>query len=171
VSKTPLPIGPHRRGNSPMSAPEAPPPLPLEVRISIVQTWVGVLVSLALLAFMTLGAPPDLRVFALAIGGGMTALGVLGAVADTLDRRRRLVLDHDGIRWRSGFLGLARGDAAWSELRAATHKTVRRRPDRLRLEFTDRRPVSIPVDGLTVAGEDLPRLIRAVAPHVEISLQ
>ncbi|PVM83775.1 hypothetical protein [Caulobacter endophyticus] len=151
--------------------PTSPPALPLEVRISIVQTWIGVLVLLALTAFMTAKAPEGLRGLVLALTGGMTALSLLGAIGDTLDRRRRLVLDHDGIRWRCGFMGLVRGRAAWSELRAVAHKSIYRRPDRLLLTLDGRRTVSIPVDGLTVAGEDLPRLIRAVAPHVEISLQ
>lgn len=153
---------------------EAPPPpaprpdLPIEARISIPQTWIGALVSGAVLLFIVASTPPDLRLIALPLFGALAGLSVLEALVDTLDRRRRFVLDHDGLSWRTGPFHLFRRRVAWTEVRGAAFQFRYRAPDLLRLRLADGRRRAIQVEGLTIDGKDLPGLIKTLAPHVEI---
>ena len=158
---------------------EKPPRLPLAVRPSIWKAWAGTGLFCVFGAAIAFFAHRDLLVVALPF----LALVCLATLVRTLDRRPRLILERDGVRWRES-PGRPLVFTPWEQVSCATHEqNLRTGPNHdagwLHLAFAPPpggspdaappAPAKIWIHGQTVWGEDLPDLIRSLAPHVRVT--
>lgn len=92
------------------------------------------------------------------------------SVIELVDRRPRLVIERDGLRWPTAFGPLVR--AAWDDVQIARIREDLRNHGSSWLELTlapgagDRREISIKLDRLTLEGDEIQAAIRARAPHL-----
>lgn len=152
-------------------APAPPPRLPYVVRPSNWKNWISTAVFGVGGLVMLMFASPVLREVGIWLLGAGVAISCACNLLGALDRRARLVLDHDGLRWRPHLWTPLRF-TPWSQVRTVGHRDHPRKHDDGWLELDlDGAPggrISIRISGQNAWGEDLPDMIRALAPHVRL---
>jgi hypothetical protein len=150
-----------------------PPRLPLVVRPSRWKPWA----STGLFCVATTAMVWFFHPGALALLMPFLALTCLATLLGGFDRRPRLILERDGLKWRES-LRAPLVFTPWEQVSAAGHELdLRARFSHdngwLLLAFAPRdaalpAAARIRIRGQNVWGEDLPDLIRALAPHVRV---
>ncbi|MFT4252645.1 MAG: hypothetical protein QM608_09190 [Caulobacter sp.] len=147
------------------------PRLPLAVRPSKLKPWLGFLAAAVFVAVMYFTRSETMKPAAALIGGAFLALVALFNLLGLLFRPTRLVLERDGLRWRAS-LWNPLVFTPWSQVRGVGHRPHPRRHDDGRLELDiaglEGGRAVIPIRHQNIWGEDLPDLIRALAPHVSL---
>jgi len=147
------------------------PRLPLAVRPSRLKPWIGFGFAVVFVVGMFLVGSETLKPAAMLLGGAFLLIVALVSLVGMLDRRPRLVLDHDGLHWRTN-PGKPLRFTPWSQLRSVGYRADLRHHDTgwLELDITGPESVraSIPLSSQSPWGQDLPDIVRAIAPHVSL---
>ncbi|KSB88934.1 hypothetical protein AS593_21365 [Caulobacter vibrioides] len=156
------------------AAPAPPPRLPFVVRPSALKNWISTAVFAVVTCVMLLFTSPALREIGIWFVGAGVAFSCLCNLLGGLDRRPRLILEREGLRWRPHLWTPLRF-SPWSRVRAAGHRDNPRNHDDGWLELdisgvedVKAERISIRISGQNAWGEDLPDMIRALAPHVRL---